>query len=76
MTRPDPTSALHASSACRELFAQVAEALGCDPVLDGGPDDIPDVGVIDPTTGDVIGAGRSLDDALAEALATVRGWAQ
>lgn len=75
MTRTDPTTALHTSSVCREPYAQVAKAIGADPVLDGGPDGVPDVGVIDPVTGDVIGAGPSLDEALAEALATVRGWA-
>lgn len=67
-------TALDQSSVAREKFCQLARILGADPVIDGGPDGIPDVGVIDPTTGDVLGAGASVSEALDEALATARGW--
>lgn len=65
--------ALADSSHCRELFATLATELGSDPALEGPVDGLP-WAVIDPGDQDILGAGASLDEALADALRTVRAW--
>lgn len=68
-------TALAESSVAREQFHQLAILLGADPAIDRGPTGAFPWGVLDPETGDVLGAGASVSEALTEALATVRGWA-
>ncbi len=75
MTGPSPAQALDESSVARELFHSLSILLGIDPVIDGSPAD-GGWGVIDPDSGDVLGAGESVAEALEEALATARGWAR
>ena len=68
--------ALAESSVARETFHQLSILLGQDPAIDRGPTGALPWGVLDPETGDVLGAGASVAEALTEALATARGWAK
>lgn len=78
MNDPTPAArrvalALDESSVARELFHALSLLLGIDPSIVPGPAD-GGFGVIDPASGDVIGAGESVAEALEEALATARSW--
>jgi len=67
-----PAQALAESSVARELFHSLALLLGVDPgiipALGGG------FGILDPDSGEILGAGENVAEALEEALATARGW--
>jgi hypothetical protein len=67
-------TALAESSVAREQFHALSLLLGADPAIDRGPTGALPWGVLDPETGDVLGAGESVAEALTEALATARGW--
>jgi hypothetical protein len=67
--------ALDESSVARELFHSLSILLGQDPAIVPGPaGSLLPWGVLDPDSGDVLGAGESVTEALDEALATARGW--
>jgi hypothetical protein len=62
-----PPEASRAAHIARRLALGIADI----PVV-RGPSGL--VGLVDPVTGDILGAGRTLTDAIDDAWATVRAW--
>ena len=75
MTTRTAAHALNESSVAREYFHTLTTILGADPVIEAGIQSYDlNWGVFDPETQDVLGAGETVAEALADALRTVRGW--
>jgi len=55
----------------KDLMAKVTDMLGCEPDVDSHDGE---VGIFDPETGDLIGTGQSLSEALEDAARTVESW--
>jgi len=68
-------SALNESSIARELNVTLEKLLGAPALIEPAPEET-DLAwsVLDPDTGDILGAGETVTEALADALRSVREW--
>jgi hypothetical protein len=55
----------------KSLYVTLASVLGVDPIVDRNG---PEIGIIDINTGDIVGAGETLDEALDNALNQCEEW--
>ena len=69
------SAALNESSIAREMNVTLEKLLGAPAIIEPAPEETDlEWSVLDPDTGDILGAGESVTEALADALRTVRGW--